>query len=101
MLLEFEDDDLQNLAYDPAHRTKRWPPEVTPVYRRRIQQLRAARSEQDLRMLRSLHLELLKGNRWPPGSRSIRINKKYRLILHFRSDGDERVAVVIDGLDYH
>lgn len=100
MWLEFEDEDLENLAYTPGYRTKRWPPEVSRAYQRRIQQLRAATSEQDLRALKSLHLEKLKGDTWQ-GCSSIRINKKYRLIPRFVTRDHERVTVVIDGLDYH
>lgn len=66
----------------------------------RIQQLAAATDERDLRNLKSLHLEQLKG-RERKGQSSIRIDHQYRLILRFYSDDHGRVTVVIDGLDYH
>ncbi|MXN63205.1 plasmid maintenance system killer protein [Bacillus sp. BGMRC0062] len=100
MKLEFEDEDLENLAYVPGYRTRRWPSEVSEGYQRRIQDLQAATSEQDLRARKALHLEKLKGKQWP-GCHSIRINIKYRLIVRFIAEDDERVTVVIDGLDYH
>ncbi|GAB78779.1 proteic killer suppression protein [Austwickia chelonae] len=99
MRLIFEDDDLCRLAYEASYRTRRWPAEVTRSYRRRIQQIEAAVDERDLRNLKALRLEQLKGNR--RGTSSIRINDKYRLIVRFESDEAGRVTVVIDGLDYH
>lgn len=100
MELEFEDDELEALAYRASASTKRWPASVTEAYRRRIQQLSSATSEQDLRALKSLHLEELHGSRWP-GCHSIRINNEYRLVIRFRTGPHGRVTVSIDGLDYH
>lgn len=99
MRLEFEDEGLERLAYETSHRTKRWPADVTKAYRRRIQQLTAALDERDLYNLKSLHLEQLKGGR--AGTSSIRIDKKYRLIVRFYTDAEGRVVVIVDGLDYH
>lgn len=99
MRLEFEDEDLRLLAKDSTHVTKRWAPRVTQDYRRRIQQLRAATSEQDLRALKALHLHKLMGDL--QGLWAINIDKKYRLILQFRTDEAGRVTIIIDGRDYH
>lgn len=99
MLLEYEDKNLELLAYDPTHKTSKWSPNVTKAYRRRIQQLHAAVDEQDLRTLRSLHLEKLKGNR--AGTWSIRIDMQYRLILRFHTRDGGRIAVIIEAVDYH
>lgn len=99
MRLIFEDDELRRLAFEESYRTKRWPAEVTLAYRRRIQQIVAAVDERDLRRLKSLRLEQLKGSR--QGTSAIRINDKYRLVVRFESDEAGRVTVIIDGLDYH
>ncbi|APT90799.1 plasmid maintenance system killer protein [Corynebacterium sphenisci DSM 44792] len=99
MRIVFEDEERRRLATQPGTRTRRWPDEVTRRYRRRIQQIGAARDERDLRAIRALNLEKLKGDR--AGQCSIRINRKYRLILRFDTRDDGRVAIIIDGLDYH
>ncbi|MCC3278413.1 type II toxin-antitoxin system RelE/ParE family toxin [Arthrobacter sp. zg-Y40] len=99
MQVDYEDEDLRSLAYIPDHRTSRWAPNVTKAYRRRIQQLHAAANDQDLRALKSLHLEKLKGDR--DGTWSIRIDQKYRLILRFETNDGGRAAVVIEAVDYH
>lgn len=99
MRLEYEDEELRCLAYDPHHRTSRWAPSVTTAYRRRIQQLQAAPTDQVLRSLKSLHLEKMKGDR--AGTWSIRIDMKYRLILRFQTAEDGRIAIVIEAVTYH
>lgn len=99
MRLEFEDEELRALAYDLNCVTKRWSPQVTRSYRKRIQQLSSASTEQDIRALKALRLEKLKSNR--SGTWSIRIDQKYRLILRFMTVDSQRTAVMIDGLDYH
>lgn len=99
MRLEYEDEELRCLAYDPRYRTSRWAPDVTRAYRRRLQQLQAAPTDQALRSLKSLHLEKLKGGR--AGAWSIRIDTKCRLILRFQTAEDGRIAAVIEAIDYH
>lgn len=99
MRLEFEDVELERLAYDVGASTKRWPPDVTRAYRRRIQQIAAANDDRDLRAVKSLHLEKLRGDR--AGTHSIRINQKYRLIVRFTTTPTGRTTVIVDGLDYH
>ncbi|MDO5730043.1 HigA family addiction module antitoxin [Corynebacterium sphenisci] len=94
----FEDGERRRLAIQPGTRTRRWPDEATRRYRRRIQQIRAARDERGLRAIRSLNLEKLKGDR--AGRCPIRINRKYRLILKSGTRDDGRVAIIIDGLDH-
>ncbi|MBA1836584.1 plasmid maintenance system killer protein [Corynebacterium sp. zg912] len=72
---------------------------MTRAYRRKIQILAAARDEQDLRRVKSLHLERLQGNR--SGTSSIRITKQFRLVIRFETGEDGRIAVVIELVDYH
>lgn len=99
MRIEFEDDELRRLAYESAFHTKRWSSDVTKAYRRVVNLIINAASDQDLRNLRGLRLEQLKGNR--AGTSSVRINDQYRLILRFFTDQDGRVAIVIEAVDYH
>jgi proteic killer suppression protein len=61
--------------------------------------LDSATDERDLRAMRSLNLEKLKGDR--TGQFSIRLNDQFRLILTFHTEDDGRVVVVLELVDYH
>lgn len=99
MRVMFEDKELELLAYEQSRHTSKWSSTVTRAYRRRIQQLEAAVNDQDLRALKSLRLEKLKGSR--AGTWSIRIDAQYRLILRFETRSNARSVIVIEALDYH
>lgn len=99
MRILFEDDELRRMAEDASYAPKRWGSNIVKAYRKKIQILAHAVDERDLRALRSLHLEQLKGDR--AGTFSIRLNKQFRLILKFATDSDGRVVIVIEMVDYH
>ncbi|WP_168581658.1 type II toxin-antitoxin system RelE/ParE family toxin [Gephyromycinifex aptenodytis] len=100
MRIEYEDDELRRLATGEIRNLKRWPTTVTKLFHRRIATIAAATDERDLRELRALHLEQLKGPQ-RSGQSSIRLDRQYRLILRFYTDDHGRVTVIIDGLNYH
>ena len=99
MQIEFEDDDLQRLYVDKDFRIRGMGSELVGHYRRKLQMVASAAAEPDLRAMRSLNLEKLGGSR--TGQFSIRLNDQWRLVLRFRTDGGERVAVVVEVVDYH
>lgn len=99
MRILFEDDELRRMAEDASYTPKRWGSNIVKAYRKKIQILAHAVDERDLRALRSLHLEQLKGDR--AGTFSIRLNKQFRLILKFATDSDGRVVIIIEMVDYH
>lgn len=99
MRLEFEDDDLERLAYDSRPHTTRWSPDVTKSYRRVLFAIESAKDDRDIRALKSLRLEKLKGKR--ADTWSVRINSQYRLILRFKTAADDRIAVILEAVDYH
>jgi proteic killer suppression protein len=72
---------------------------VIQAFRKRMQLIRAAKSERDIRAMKSLHFEELKGR----GGRqhSIRLNQQWRLILEFEGAAPEKVTVVVSIEDYH
>jgi toxin HigB-1 len=73
--------------------------DLDTAFRKRLQFIRAARDESDLRRWKSLHFERLKGNRshqW-----SIRLKDQWRLILELETDADGKQMVVIEVVDYH
>lgn len=61
----------------------------------------AAEDERDLRAMKSLHFEKLKGERGNKGERSIRLNDQWRLIVNLRKDEEGKLILIIDLEDYH
>ena len=98
MRVRYANADLQRLETDLAF-TAKFSHVIVKAYRKRMQLIRAAQSEQDFRNLKSLHFEKLKGNRqrqW-----SLRLNDQWRLILEFERDEDGKVVVIVSIEDYH
>lgn len=85
MKVRYGDDDLSLVETNQAHRLK-LPVDVVQTARRKIRYLRQALDERDLYALASLHYEKLEGDR--EGQRSIRLNKKWRIILNIDRDCD-------------
>lgn len=81
----------------------KYPPEVIRAFIRKVGILVNAESTQTLRKFKSLHFEELKGDL--KGSHSIRVNKKYRIVLKIDNelDGTTKIEIVIieDLKDYH
>ncbi len=61
--------------------------------------IRAALDERTFYKLKSLHFEKLKGGR--SHQHSMRLNKKWRLILEFDGSGSARVVCIVAIEDYH
>jgi len=74
--------------------SKRFPPELRLVAKRKLQYLNAAITLVDLRSPPGNRLEALRGNF--KGSYSIRINDQWRIVFNW-NDGPKDVQVV----DYH
>jgi proteic killer suppression protein len=98
MDIEYDDDKYQRLVTDAAF-TLDFDPSIVKSYRKKIQILRSAVSENDIRNMKSLHFEKLKGAR--RHQHSLRINDQFRLILEIvRTDGTKRIKIIkIE--DYH
>jgi toxin HigB-1 len=98
MNIEFRNDDLRAMVYDPNF-TGGFSREVIKAYRMRIQYIRSALDERDFYAMKSLHYEKLKGKR--RNERSMRLNDKYRLVLRTKINGANRTIVVLSIEDYH
>lgn len=98
MDIEFARADLERLYAEAAYEMG-LPPSVVKAYRRRIQLIIAAEDERDLRVLKSLHMEKLKGKR--THEYSIRLNDQFRLIFELVGDGRNKRLSVNDVDDYH
>src|SRR5690242_7895424 len=98
MELEFASGELDRLDTDHDF-SMGLPAGLVKAYRMRVQLLRAAKDERDIRAMKSWRLEKLKGKR--QHQHSVRLNEKYRLILEFvGSEQDKRLRIVrIE--DYH
>ncbi|WP_328660750.1 type II toxin-antitoxin system RelE/ParE family toxin [Nocardia salmonicida] len=99
MRLEFAKAELRSLWESEAFRINGLAPETVTAFRRKVQLLEAASSEMELRNFRSLNLEKLKGDR--QGQYSIRLTRKWRLILQFETDDIGRTVLILELCDYH
>jgi proteic killer suppression protein len=96
--VEFAKDDLERLYTDAAFEMG-LPSSVVRAYRRRVQQITAAVDERDLRALKSLHMEKLKGKH--AHQNSIRLNDQFRLIFELLGDGQRKRLLIAGVEDYH
>lgn len=98
MEIVYRDIDLSLLETDQAAKTK-LPTNVIISARRKIQFLRNASSEQDIRNWKSLHYEKLVGDK--RGEHSIRVNNKWRIVFAIdKSTTPNKITInVIE--DYH
>jgi len=75
--------------------SRRLPPEIQSVVRRKLRMLNNAQSLEDLRVPPANRLELLKGDR--AGQHSIRVNDQWRICFVW----DAGLALNVEILDYH
>ena len=78
-----------------GQRSRRLPPTIQSVARRKLEYLHRARVLNDLRMPPGNRLEALKGER--AGQHSIRVNDQWRICFQWHGGNAERVEIV----DYH
>lgn len=97
MKIEFRDAKLALILTDRAAETG-LPFAVIKSCREKLIFLEDAPSERTIRNWRSLHYEKLKGNR--QGERSIRLNKKWRLVFELDGSG-ERIKILVVAVENH
>jgi proteic killer suppression protein len=98
MEVEFQDDGLARLEIDVSFDAG-FSRDIVNAFRKKMQSIRAARDERDLRAIRGNRFEQLEGDR--KGQCSIRLNDQYRLIFTFQEGGREKILVVMEIGDYH
>lgn len=98
MDVSFEDQSLDRLETDASF-SAGFGDAVVKAYRRRMQQIRAARDERTFYAQRSLNFEKLKGDR--AGQYSMRLNDQWRLIVVLRGDAPQKITHVVEITDYH
>jgi proteic killer suppression protein len=98
MLYRHADADLERLEHDPDYNAG-LARNLVRAFRMRMQQIRDAAHENDLRAFKSLHFEKLKGDR--RHQYSIRLNAQFRLLFEIEK-GEQGNVLVIRGIeDYH
>jgi toxin HigB-1 len=96
--IEYRNSDLDRLETDRGF-TGGFGTDVVKAFRKRIQAIRAAVDERDLRAVRGNNFEKLKGNR--AHQYSMRLNDQFRLIMEVKKSTPKNIVVVIDIEDYH
>lgn len=91
---------MRRLHEDSSFKHPRFGDDVTKSFRKKIGFVANCATVQDIRVMKSLHLEKLDGKR--NGQHSIRLNDQWRAILRFEStETDGTTTVVIEIVDYH
>jgi proteic killer suppression protein len=93
MILGFRSKEAEKIWHGEV--TKRLPPAIQIVARRKLRMLNSARCLDDLRIPSANRLEALKGER--KGQYSIRINEQWRLCFRWTEAGPADVEIA----DYH
>jgi len=96
--VQYDDIELKKLANGAKHSSK-LAPAIVKAFRKRMQLILAAVDERDFYALKSLHYEKLQGER--SHQRSMRLNKKMRLILEIEDSQPKNIIHVISIEDYH
>ena len=98
MEINFRDPDLDKLETDPDF-TAGYGKEIDKAFRKRIQAIRAAADERDLRAVKGNRFEKLKGDRMH--QHSLRLNDKMRLIVEIESSTPKNKIIVVGIENYH
>lgn len=98
MEIEYKNADLLRLETELEF-TGGYGHEVVKAFRKRVQAIRAAVDERDLRNVKGNHFEKLQGSR--SHQYSMRLNKQWRLIVEIKSSSPKNTILVIDIEDYH
>jgi proteic killer suppression protein len=93
MIRSFKDPESEKVFN--GQRSRKLPPDIQNVARRKLFYLDLAQRLEDLRVPPANHLEALKGGR--KGQHSIRINRQWRICFVWRAGDADHVEIV----DYH
>ncbi|MCJ2530735.1 MAG: type II toxin-antitoxin system RelE/ParE family toxin [Candidatus Thermoplasmatota archaeon] len=98
MKVEFRTKKLERLETDLDY-LGGWPEGVVRKFRTRLNFIRQAMDERDLRNMKSMRFEKLKGER--SHQHSMRLNDQWRLLLEMVEGDPDKVVRVVDIEDYH
>ena len=98
MNFEFANRKMERL-YTEEKGTRRYPPLVLDAFFEVIQAIESAEDERDLREVKHLHFEKLKGQR--QHQRSLVLHGAFRLIVQLLEREDGKYLFVGEIVDYH
>ena len=102
MQVVIEDHFLGEVAnYNKISGKSPYPDEVIKAFKKRLFQIKQAKNTGDLRIIKSLHFEKLKGKKYE-GKYSIRLNISYRMIFRIENEEFSRIEIVcIEEINNH
>ena len=92
------DAKLQQLEED-SHFIGGWSPSVVKAFRKKMQSIRSATDERDIRHIKSNHFEKLQKPR--DHQHSVRLNDQWRLILEITGTAEAKRIEIVAIEDYH
>jgi proteic killer suppression protein len=95
---EFSTRKLERLYTEELGASK-VPPQVVDAFFEVMAAIEAARDERDLRALKHLHFEKLKGQR--KHQRSLALHGGFRLVVRLLEDDEGKVLMIDEIVDYH
>lgn len=98
MDVQFADDKLDRLETDRAY-TAGFSEAIVKAFRKRMQLIRSAVDERDLRAMKSLHFEKLAGSR--QHQHSLRLNDQFRLVVELGKALGSKTITIVAIEDYH
>jgi len=98
MRVRHADKQLERLESDIGYHCG-FPENIVKAFRKRMQMIRSAKDQRDLRSIRSHRFEKLRGKR--SHQYSIRLNDQMRLIVEFEGEAQEKTVVITGIEDYH
>ncbi len=98
MEFEFPNRKMERL-YTEEKGARRYPPRVVDAFFEVIRAIESAEDERDLRRLKHLHFEKLKGGR--RHQRSLALHGPFRLVVQLREDEDGACLLIEEIVDYH
>lgn len=76
-----------------------WPPGIVKAFRKKMQSIRSAADERDLRHIKSNHFEKLKKPR--DHQHAVRLNDQWRLTLEITGTEQKKRIEIVAIEDYH
>ncbi len=98
MEILFSNNDLQRLDEDRDFHSNLGQP-LAKAYRRRVNVIRSATDERDIRAVKGNRFEKLKGDR--SHQRSVRLNDQWRLVFEIVPSDPKNKILIIGIEDYH
>ncbi len=95
MQVIIEDRFLSDVAnYQKVYGKSPYPDEVLKAFKKRVAQIKQARTTADLRQIKSLHFEKLKGKKYED-KYSLRLNISYRLIFRIENNEISKLEIIL------